>query len=225
MTITEGVCVRIHGDWFYFRFFDHELGLLRFISLTRHRCSCDPLPTPGDKVLLIVEPNCPWLWDCADILEPRSPDNGVVVEASGDLWELHDKGYWIAITTNGMTKSNGEAVMGKGIAKEAADRFPSLPAELGEQLRQGTNEPCGFHEYRIITFPTKHDWRKKSIPSLIVDSYKEIVHRRNHRHWGKLSRGGILCIPQPGCGNGGLQWDDVRTELLPFWNTNTVVIS
>mgnify|MGYP006048552271 CR=1 FL=1 len=59
-----------------------------------------------------------------------------VLEAHGDLWDVHAQGSWIAITTNGVIRTNGHGVMGAGLAKQAADRFPRLPLLLGIHLRR-----------------------------------------------------------------------------------------
>lgn len=48
-------------------------------------------------------------------------------EVYGDIWEYHKQGYWIVITTNGFVKKNGCAVMGRGVAKQAVTKYPSLP--------------------------------------------------------------------------------------------------
>ena len=53
-----------------------------------------------------------------------------MIEVFGDAWEL-SKDHFLCITTNGEVKINGQAVMGKGIAKEAANRFPELPEAFG----------------------------------------------------------------------------------------------
>jgi hypothetical protein len=164
-------------------------------------------------------------WECIGILEQHDPMDSIIIEASHDIWDLHDDGYWICITTNGMTKNNGEAVMGKGIALEAAQRFPDLPMELGRILDTRGNIPYSFPRYRIVTFPTKHDWRKKSDLSLIVESYKIIASDKSRASWQTKSKGGILCIPRPGCGNGGLEWSVVRAALLPHWDIKTVIVS
>jgi hypothetical protein len=55
-------------------------------------------------------------------------------ELVGNIWDHHQDG-WIVVTTNGIIKSNGDAVMGAGIALEAARKFPDLPRQLGDRLR------------------------------------------------------------------------------------------
>jgi len=97
-----------------------------------------------------------------------------VAEEPGDLWDLHYQGHWIAITTNGIVKSDGRAVMGAGLAKQAADRFPDLPRVLGTHLRTCGNTPMAFPTMRIVTFPTKHHFRDASDIGLILDSLRHI---------------------------------------------------
>lgn len=67
-----------------------------------------------------------------------------------------EQGDAVCITTNGIVKTNGEAVMGAGIAKEANIRY-NLARELGTKLRNGGNH-CyiiGRSDKAVISFPTK----------------------------------------------------------------------
>lgn len=66
----------------------------------------------------------------------------MIQEQAGDLWDYSARGEWIAITTNGITKANGQAVMGAGLAKQAATRYPDLPSWLGQRLMRFGNRPC-----------------------------------------------------------------------------------
>jgi hypothetical protein len=50
-----------------------------------------------------------------------------VKEIVGNIWDYYDKGHWIVITTNGIVNKNGEAIMGRGVALEAAKKFKDLP--------------------------------------------------------------------------------------------------
>jgi len=53
-------------------------------------------------------------------------------EATGYLWSWYHKPKTVVlITTNGSIKSDGTAVMGRGCAKQAAERLPHLPGTLG----------------------------------------------------------------------------------------------
>ena len=87
-----------------------------------------------------------------------------MIELIEDMWELYEKHEWatFCITTNGFVKSNGEAVMGRGIAKQAVDRFPGLPIRLGQLLKQSGVGPFGpkgnhvqFIGHRLVAFPVK----------------------------------------------------------------------
>lgn len=228
MLLTEGVCTQVTEYDMFFTFFDSDADMTRHIRLARSKCACDSgLPATGDLVLLLADGVCHvGNIECVDILERRPTEARHTLEVSENLWTLHDKGHWIAITTNGVTKANGEAVMGKGCAKEAADRFRDLPIELGILLHCIGNVPHIFPDYHIITFPTKNHWQDKSIPKLILQSYQTIVSEDSRLDWQFNDDGrpdNLLFIPRPGCGNGGLNWPDVRALLLPYWNPSVIV--
>lgn len=55
-------------------------------------------------------------------------------EVTGNIWDYHEKGYWIVITTNGTVKANGEAVMGRGVALQAKRKYQGLPWRLGQEI-------------------------------------------------------------------------------------------
>jgi len=62
-------------------------------------------------------------------------------EARADLWSYIGKVDAIFITTNMAAKNNGNAVMGRGCAFEAATRWPNIPNVLGRYLMQGNHFP------------------------------------------------------------------------------------
>ena len=122
--------------------------------------------------------------------------------AFGNLWDMYDKGFAIAITTNGFVKNNGECVMGRGCALEAKTRFPNIASELGALIKANGN--CvQLIQDRIYSFPVKHNWWEKAELDLIARSCKELTD---------LSEGEVY-IPRPGCGNGKLKWESVRPIL------------
>ena len=64
----------------------------------------------------------------------------------------------LVITTNGFRKSNGECVMGRGIAKQIADAVPALPKRLGELIGAHGNvvHYLGDHQgIALVSFPVK----------------------------------------------------------------------
>lgn len=141
-----------------------------------------------------------------------------MLEVSGDLWEFHEAGETIVITTNGVVKKNGECVMSRGIALEAKARFPTLPFELGKKLYESGNHCQYFSEYRLFTLPTKHHWYEKSDIQLIARSLGEfVVYVAN----AKLDK---VYLPRPGCGNGKLDWMMVRPVVASYLTDNKFII-
>lgn len=96
-----------------------------------------------------------------------------MLQITGDIWNFHKLGP-VCVATNGIVKVNGEAVMGAGVALEAAKRFPSLPRELGNVLDKG-NHVWYFSLYNLFTFPTKNHWKDNSSLELIEQSAIELL--------------------------------------------------
>lgn len=145
-------------------------------------------------------------------------------EINGDAFRLLANGTYDAacVTTNGITRNNGWAVMGAGVAKACANTHPESPRLLGELLRQNGNitqvildTPAG----PVIAFPTKHHWRDASDLSLIQQSCRQLMQLINARG---LTR---VLLPKPGCANGGLYWHDVRAAITPLLDERVVIIS
>jgi len=139
----------------------------------------------------------------------------------GDLWELYtslDEHEAIAIPTNGTVKNNGDAVMGKGLALEAAKRCRELPQKLGVKLRVSGNVPYYFQEYKVVTFPTKNDWTCKADLDLIRRSCGQL---NQLIELNKLTR---VYVPKVGCGNGRLAWTDVRPMLETHLGRRCVIV-
>jgi len=124
-------------------------------------------------------------------------------EIKGDLWDHHGL---IGVTTNGVIKSNGELVMGKGIALQAAQLYPNLPKLLGDAVAIHGNKLLYVKAYDIVSFPTKNHWRDKSDIDLILQSSIELYTLLKQLSFPDYF------MTRPGCGNGGLNW---RTEVKP----------
>lgn len=131
-----------------------------------------------------------------------------------DIWKIYDNAVVnrldhtaIVIPTNGYVKKNGYAVMGRGLARDAAGSFNELPYELGIRLQWYGNIPHYFPEYKIITFPTKYEWHQSAHLQLIRQSaqYLNKMTQRINFH--------RIYVPKVGCGNGQLDWIDVRPIL------------
>jgi len=142
-------------------------------------------------------------------------------EIIGDIWDYHEKGHWIVITTNGNVKTNGEAVMGKGIALQAKQRYPELPRELGEQIRESGNCLHCDSKRGLLLFPTKHDWWEKSDLKLIETSTMELVDLFDNLISDYPTP---IYLVRPGCSNGQLDWKDVKPLLETYLDDRFVVV-
>lgn len=133
-------------------------------------------------------------------------------EITGNLWD--QDADIICITTNGSVKKDGSAVMGRGCALEAKNRLPGLDKRLGTLLAEWGNHVgllAHLGDKRLYSFPVKHHWKEKANLELVKNSATEI------RKMADLSQATRVVIPRPGCGNGGLQWSQVKlliSEIL-----------
>lgn len=111
---------------------------------------------------------------------------------------------------------NCVGVMGRGVALAFKRAFPANFREYEDACRRGCVRPGSMfvHDTRqltnpryIINFPTKRHWRN---PSSIADidtglvSLVALIQERGIRS---------IALPALGCGNGGLNWDDVRPRI------------
>jgi len=104
--------------------------------------------------------------------------------------------------------------MGKGIAQEFKKRYPEMFKDYKDrctkrevQLGKPYIFTSLYDDKAIINFPTKKHWRSVS---RIEDIYNGLEHlTTKYKDWGITS----IAFPPLGCGNGGLEWDDVGPLL------------
>jgi hypothetical protein len=136
-------------------------------------------------------------------------------EAVTELWAT-DADLRI-VTTNGFVKSNGEAVMGRGCAQEAKQRFPGIERRLGSLLNEHGNRPMRLRS-DLATLPVKHNWWEDADPDLIIESVKRLVSLVD-----KFGYESVL-MPRPGCGNGSLIWENIRPLIADLLDDRFIVI-
>ena len=87
-----------------------------------------------------------------------------MLETVGNIWEYAAESL-ITITTNGSLTPDGRAVFGRGVAREAATRFPGLAVKLGSLLKEKGNQVLDLGN-GIVSFPVEETpW---SLPDLRI---------------------------------------------------------
>ena len=149
-------------------------------------------------------------------------------EVAGNIWELAQPGDCVGITTNGyFSPQTGKAVMGRGVALQAAQRYPNLPYVLGHFLKYGRGNSVRFvpgGQFGLFMFPVKHHWKERADLDLIDKSCRELHPALvefpdcERTYW----------LPRPGCGNGSRDWEtEVKPILMKHFEhrDNLIVVS
>lgn len=174
---------------------------------------------------------------CGEMFDPSSyvmMSNGNYLGAFPDA---------VAITTNGATKTNGYAVMGRGCAKQAAERWAGIPELLGQKIRLNGNITQYLHDVllnmkktSLVSFPVKSIWEtavciagQKNVVKHMQDQFKtgsrvpgwacrarlDIIERSAKELLALANENDwqTIIIPRPGCGAGELSWVEVKPLL------------
>ncbi len=112
---------------------------------------------------------------------------------------------------------NTVGVMGKGVALEFKNRYPdmfeSYKALCDEnKLDVGKLVLWKNSSKWVLLFPTKKHWRNPSKMEFIEQGLIKFT-----ANWDRLGANSIS-FPRLGCGNGGLNWDDVRPLMEKYLN-------
>lgn len=152
-----------------------------------------------------------------------------MLEEVGDLWSLPADAR--IITTNGDTNNKGEAVMGRGCALEAKQKSMGIDRALGHLLKTFGNKPRFLltpgdvlddgTPCTLLTFPVKHHWRDKADLDLIKSSANIIEDMITAVFENKKVR---VVMPRPGCGNGHLDWANVKPILDPILDDRFIAV-
>lgn len=145
----------------------------------------------------------------------------------GNIWDFYkpELNNWLVITTNTQVKNNGEAVLGKGIALEANNRFRWLADDYGYFLtytKGDKSDPFFDYERKLVLFPTKIHWRDDSSLDLIGKNCKILVNRIFELDLENNQTS--VYLPALGCGNGNLDWNDVEKVISPILPDNFIVV-
>jgi len=132
----------------------------------------------------------------------------------------------ICLTTNGVVKENGRAVMGAGNALQARKIWPDIDKKLGRLLEDGGNN-CHIIIYRrvknpyyVVSFPVKYHWRDLADLDLIRRSAHQLMDLVEEQGWQRV------ILPRPGCSCGGRDWaTEVKPILVHILDKRVIIIS
>ena len=137
-----------------------------------------------------------------------------------EIWDYKEEidrdAMMLCLLTNGDTNKLRLAIMGKGVARQAKNKYTGLAALLGQKIITWGNAPYGGLLSRtpmLYSFPTKYHWRDTHA-SLELIKWSTQALNKFIRHTG---RGRTVLLPRPGCGNGKLNWEDIEpiVSILP----------
>jgi len=161
-----------------------------------------------------------------------------------DIWTALGKAV-VCVTTNGFVKTDGAAVMGAGIAKQAKERFPGIDYRLGHHIMtKGNCVGIIWEDPIICSFPVKPTTMKLTSKDQLVP------HMRNKIKLNTTAPGGAcvasldiirlsahelfdlteknlwkhVCLTKPGCYNGNLRWEDVEPILDEIFDERFYII-
>lgn len=130
--------------------------------------------------------------------------------ATGNLLKAHAQALVNTVNTKG--------VMGKGIALQFRDVYGAMYQKYVQDCNAGRVQLGKMHVYDlgamvedgpryIINFPTKGHWKSKSKLLDIEKGLRDLTQRIRELNIESIA------LPPLGCGNGGLEWSDVRPKI------------
>lgn len=132
----------------------------------------------------------------------------------GDMWDVYGATDLFLITTNPIINKQDKLVMGRGIAKEFAERFPEGPTEFAKMVRAFPARYCSEVYYEPVFgrqwvgyFMVKRHWKEPAHIPTIMRSTSSLIEI--------AASGRRIDLNFPGIGNGKLQ----RERVLPIIQT------
>lgn len=113
----------------------------------------------------------------------------------GDIWTDRQVEGQVVVPINWTFNRYGRAVMGRGVARQAADKYPDLALLLGGMIKSNPRTPQICFHKDLILFPVKNHWRDKADLNIIARSLWELR---------ALQSSGTIYFPLLGAGFGEL---------------------
>lgn len=108
---------------------------------------------------------------------------------------------------------NTVGVMGKGLAAAFKERYPDMFRDYKDVCKNGHLQPGSSWLWKgsdqwVLNFATKKHWRNPSKIEYIQDG---LIEFRNNFESAGIRE---IAFPRLGCGNGGLDWNDVKPLMV-----------
>ena len=133
-----------------------------------------------------------------------------MVTIYGDIWTEFEKRpeAYLVIPTNIGWKHDGSNVMGRGLAKTAAEKFPELPEFYGPWCQKYCTELYVHYGRNVICAPTNPlnegkphlSWKNRAKACLVEESYRQLGDLAQKKGW-------IILTSLLGAGNGGMRYE------------------
>lgn len=131
----------------------------------------------------------------------------------GNMWDVLDQSQLFLITTNSYVRRDGNLVMGRGIALEAAKKYPHIPKKAGEWiLHNNLHEKFygllpDLFDNNIGLFQVKLHYFAAADLNVINNSCKMLSYWVNEKQLTNIN------MNYPGIGAGKLSKASVRKVL------------
>lgn len=146
----------------------------------------------------------------------------------GNMLDVIEQSHMFVISTNGVLKKDGSLVMGRGIAKQISEKYPSIPHMAGEAITSGGfkktyqtswKHSAFSHRYNFLQLPetsiclfqVKNAWWDSAKLFLIHQSAIE-MRSAIDRFIAQNECEPVVHMNFPGIGNGKLS----REVVLPY---------
>ena len=182
-------------------------------------------------------------------MKKERKNNKVMKVVKGNLFDMEVD--CIAITINGFYTIQNEAVMGRGVAKQAKDKWPFIQKKLGYLLSlHGPHVNIILRKskkngrvYNVVGFPVKpksgistgknvvRGLKRRfpvgsSVPGFMMKASLKLIERsaRELVILSKAQGWKTIALPKPGCGAGELDWKSVRAVIKPILRGSKFIV-
>lgn len=134
----------------------------------------------------------------------------------GDIWHWHPQVPIVIPVGAGLNK-HGEAIMQRGLPRQARDRYPDIPHYLGKRIKENGSQ-VEMLPYNLVAAPVEIDPFEVARPDLIRTSLQQLVVMTNQQLWPEVA------VPRLGCGGGMLNWEEIRPFMEQVLDQRFVLV-